>query len=111
MLLVGLVAADTYPARAAMLPRLVALVTMALLVAVFVSRLRHGRAHAADRLPVRVAHLTSPAIWWIPLFLISFCSFGFIVGARLPMLGCFVFAAQEHPVRLLAIGVASYLVQ
>src|SRR5262245_167577 len=110
MLLGGLVAADTYPARAAMLPRLVALITMALLVAVFVSRLRHGRAHAADRLPVRVAHLTSPAIWWIPLFLISLWSFGFIVGAPLAILGYLVFETQEHPVRSVAIGVCSYLV-
>jgi TctA family transporter len=110
MLLGGFVAAGAYPARAATLPRLVALVTMPLLVAAFVSQLKSGRSNTADVLPVHVAHLASPAIWWIPLFLTSLWSLGFIVGAPLAILGYLVFETREHPVRSVAIGLCTYLV-
>ena len=83
---------------------------MTLLVVAFVSQLRTGRSNTADALPARVAHLPSPAIWWIPLFLISLWSLGFIVGAPLAILGYLVFETREHPVRSVAIGFCTYLV-
>ena len=110
MLFGAFVAAGGYPAQAAVLPRLASAVTMALLVAAFLPQIRARRSHPVPAMSARVVNLAGPAIRWIPLFLISIWSFGFIIGAPLAILGYLVFEAREHPARSVALGVCTYLV-
>ena len=83
---------------------------MTLLVAAFLPQIRARRSHAAPAMSARAVNLAGPAIRWIPLFLISIWSFGFIIGAPLAILGYLVLEAREHPVRSVALGVCTYLV-
>ena len=110
MLLAVFVAAGGYPAQAAVLPRLASAVTMALLVAAFVPQVRARRSDPVPAMSARVVNLAGPALRWIPLFLISIWSLGFIIGGPLAIVGYLLFEAREHPARSVALGVCAYLV-
>lgn len=111
LLLAAFLVAGAYPARAGTLPRLIAVVTMTLLVAALSMQIRKRRSEPAGAGPPNlVIDLANPAVRWIPLFLISLWTFGFIVGAPLAILGYLMLEAREHPVRSVALGVGTYLI-
>jgi hypothetical protein len=110
LLLAAFLTAGTYPARAGILPRLVAVVTMTLLVAALSSQIGKRRSRTAGPVAVSFVDFANPAVRWIPLFLFSLWTFGFIVGAPLAILGYLMLEAREHPVRSVVLGLGTYLI-
>jgi hypothetical protein len=110
LLLAAFLTAGTYPARAGILPRLVGVVTMTLLLAAFSTQIGKRRFPAAGPGAVSFVDLANPAVRWIPLFLISLWTFGFVVGAPLAILGYLMLEAREHPLRSVGLGLGTYLI-
>jgi hypothetical protein len=109
-LLAAFFAAGNYPARAGILPRLVAVVTLTLLVAEFSRQIGKKWPRVADPSTASFVDFANPVVRWIPLFLFILWTLGFIVGAPLAILGYLLLEAREHPVRSVALGMATYLV-
>jgi hypothetical protein len=100
------VAAGSYPPRAALLPRAVAVVTIGLLVAAFMfdPRLR-GVWWRRHRLPsLRSANVV---VCWIPIFLFLIWALGFVAGAPLAVLGYHLFAGRQRPAFAVLSGFAT----
>jgi hypothetical protein len=109
-LLAAFFAAGRYPERVGILPRLVAVVTLTLLVAAFSTQIGKKWSGALDPATASVVDFANPVVRWIPLFLFSLWTLGFIVGAPLAILGYLMLEAREHPVRSVALCMATYLI-
>jgi hypothetical protein len=83
---------------------------MTLLVAALSSQIGKRRSRTAGPVAVSFVDFANPAVRWIPLFLFSLWTFGFIVGAPLAILGYLMLEAREHPVRSVVLGLGTYLI-
>lgn len=102
----AVVVAASYPPRAALAPRLVAVATLTLLFAAVASdRLKTGRSEPTVSLP-----FTTPSIVtmvWIPIFLVVLWGFGFVAGAPVVVLGYLLVTGRERPVRAVVLAVVT----
>jgi hypothetical protein len=95
LLATAVVAASSYSPRAALFPRAIATITIALVIAACALAPRTD-ASPGDRSVERFTG-GGPTVFWIPVFLFAIWTLGFVVGAPIVVGGYLILAGRQRP--------------
>jgi hypothetical protein len=103
-------AAGSYPPQAAMAPRLIAAVTVLLVLAALLAGRRSPARPPRVPEPPGLARSSLVTAAWIPAYVALIWGFGFLIGGPLAIFGYLVSARGERPGRAIALAVGAYAV-